>query len=69
MSKLINAVDNDVVKETIYDKLVTKVNAIDTEISSTGGLVFKTQYDSGKQNLDKKIEDVNQKIPNTKEHY
>ena len=69
MSKLINAVDNDVVKETIYDKLVTKVNAIDTEISSTGGLVFKAQYDSGKQNLEKKIEDVNQKIPNTKEHY
>ena len=69
MSKLINAVDNDVVKETIYDKLVTKVDAIDTEISSTGRLVFKTQYDSGKQNLEKKIEDVNQKIPNTKEHF
>ena len=30
MNKLSNVVDNDVVKETAYDKWFTKVNAIDT---------------------------------------
>ena len=67
MSKLINTVYNDVVKETLYDKSVTKVNVIDTKIPKTNELAFKTQYNSGKQNLEKKMEDVNQKIPNTKE--
>ena len=67
MSKLINAVCNDVVKETLYDKSVTKVNVIDTKIPKTNELAFKTQYNSGKQNLEKKMEDVNQKMPNTKE--
>ena len=37
--------DNDVVKSTVYDKLVTKSNAIDARISSAIGLVTKTQYD------------------------
>ena len=30
LSKLSSVVNNDVVKRTVYDKLVTKVNAIDT---------------------------------------
>ena len=30
LSKLSDAVKNDVVKKTVYDKLVTKVNSIDT---------------------------------------
>ena len=32
----------DVVKKTVYIKLVTKVNSIDTKIPSTSGLVTKT---------------------------
>ena len=40
----------------MYDKLVTKVNSI--EASSTSGLVSKTQYDSDKEGLEIKIEDV-----------
>ena len=39
LSKLSNVVENDVVKETVYDKLVTKINAIDTS-----GFVLKVQY-------------------------
>ena len=50
-SKLSNLVDNDVVKKTVYYKLVTKVNAIDAKIPSTSWLVTKTQYDSDKQDL------------------
>ena len=48
LSKLSNAVNNDVAKKTVYDKLVTKNNAIDTKISRTTGLVTETRY-----NLDK----------------
>ena len=29
--------------------------------------LFKTQYNSDKKNLEKKIEDINEKIPNTSE--
>ena len=40
LSKLSNVVNNDVVKKTEYDKLVVKVNNIDTS-----GCVLKTKYD------------------------
>ena len=49
----------------MYDKLVTKVNAIVTKVQSVSGLVSKTHYDSNKQNLEKKIENFNKKILNT----
>ena len=47
LRKLSNVVDN-VVKNTIYGKLVIKVDTIDTKIPSTSGVVPKTQYDSKK---------------------
>ena len=43
LSKLSNVVYNDVAKKTVYDKLVTKVNVIDTKIPSTSILVTKAQ--------------------------
>ena len=49
----------------MHDKLVIKVNAIDTKIPSTSRLVNKTQNDSGKKDFYKKIEDFDQKISNT----
>ena len=39
LSKLSDVVKNDVVKKTVYDKLVAKVNSIDTR-----GFVLKTKY-------------------------
>ena len=42
-SKLSDAVKNDVVKKTVYDKLVAKVNSIDTS-----AFVLKTKYDTDK---------------------
>ena len=45
--------------------MVAKVNAINTKVPSISGLVFKTEYDSDKQDLDKNFVDVNQKKPNT----
>ena len=50
LSKLNNVVRNEVVKQTIYDKLVTKVNNIDTS-----GFVLKTKYNTYKADLEKKI--------------
>ena len=34
------------------------VKAFDTKIPSTSGLVTKKQYDSGKQGLEKKVDDA-----------
>ena len=50
LSKLSDVVKNDVVKETLYDKLVAKVNSIDTS-----GFVLKTMYDTDKSKLEKKF--------------
>ena len=57
LSKLSNVVNNDVVKKTVHDKSVAKVNNIDIS-----GSVSKTKYDKKK-----KISDANKKIPDTKE--
>ena len=54
LSKLSDLVKNDVAKKDVYDKLVTKVNNIDT-----GGFVLKTKYDADKSELENKIPDVN----------
>ena len=53
LSKFSNVVKNDVVKKTDYDKLVAKVNNIDTS-----GFVFKTKYDADKSELEKKNPDI-----------
>ena len=49
LSKLSN-VKNDVVKKTVYDKLVAKVNNIDTN-----NFVLKTKYDTDKTEFENKI--------------
>ena len=43
LNKLSDVVKNDVVKKTVYDKLVAKVNSIDTS-----RFVLKTKYDTDK---------------------
>ena len=53
LSKLSDVVKNDVVKKTVYDKLVAKVNNIDTN-----DFVLKTKYQTDKTELEKKIPDV-----------
>ena len=56
LSKLSNVVNKDVVKKTVYNKLVAKVNAIDTS-----GFVSKTKYDTDKSSLEKQISDADKK--------
>ena len=47
-SKLSDVVKNDVVKKTVYDQLVAKVNHIDTR-----NFVLKTNYNTDKTELEK----------------
>ena len=60
LSKLSNVVKNDVVKKDVYDKLVTKVNNIDTS-----GFVLKTKYDTDKSELENKISDTSDLVKKT----
>ena len=60
LSKLSDAVKNDVVKKTVYDKLVAKVNSIDTS-----AFVLKTKYDTDKIELEKKIPDTSGLVKKT----
>ena len=53
LSKLSSVVNNDVVTKTVYDKLLAKVNNIDTS-----GFALKTKYDTDKSDLEKKIPDA-----------
>ena len=49
LRKLSDVVKNDVVKKTVYDKLVAKVNS---------ALVLKTNYDRDKLEIENKIPDI-----------
>ena len=51
---------NDVVKNTVYDKFVAKVNN-----SDTSGFVLKTKYETDKSDLEKKISDAGKTIADT----
>ena len=53
LSKLNDLVKNDVVKKTVYDKLVAKVNNIDTS-----DFVLKAKYKTDKTELEKKTPNV-----------
>ena len=60
LSKLSDVVKNDVVKKTDYDKLVAKVNSIDTS-----GFVLKTKYNKDKSEIENKIPDVSGLVKKT----
>ena len=50
LSKRSDVVKNDVVKKAVYDKLVAKVNNIDTS-----DFVLKTKYQTDKTKIEKKF--------------
>ena len=60
LSKLSDVVKNDVVKKDVYNKLVTKVDNIDTS-----GFVLKTKYDTDKSELENKIPDTSGLVKKT----
>ena len=57
LAKLSNAVKNDVVKKTGYDKLVIKVNGIDTT-----NFALKTKYERDGSDFEEKINKVDKKF-------
>ena len=59
LSKLSDVVKN-VVKKTVYEKLVAKINSIDTS-----GFVLKTKYDADNSELENKIPDTSGLIKKT----
>ena len=59
-SKLIDVLKNDVVKKTAYNKLVAKVNSIDTR-----RFALKTNYDADKKELENKIPDTSELVKKT----
>ena len=60
LNKLSNAVKSIVVKDADYNKLVTKVDSIDTS-----GFVLKTKYDTDKSELENKIPDASGLVKKT----
>ena len=60
-SKLSDVVKNDVVKKIVYDKLVAKVDHIDTS-----DFVLKTKCNTDKAELENKILDVSNLVKKTK---
>ena len=61
LSKLSDVVKNDVVKKTVYDKLVAKVGNIDTR-----EFVLKTRNNTDKKELENKIPNVTDFVKRTK---
>ena len=53
LSKLEDVLKNDIIKKTVYDELVAKVNNIDTS-----NFVLKTSYNADKTELEKKSPDA-----------
>ena len=61
MRKLIDVVKDGVVKKTVYDKLVAKVDNIDTS-----NAVLKTKYNTDKMELENIFPNVNDFVKKTK---
>ena len=53
LSKLSNVVKNDVIKKTLYSKLVAKVDNIDTTV-----FVLKAKYNTDKTEFENKVPDT-----------
>ena len=62
LSTLSDVVKNDVVKKTVYDKIVAKVNSI-----GTCRFVLKTKYDTDKSEIENKISNTSDLVK--KAHY
>ena len=60
LNKLSNVVKNDVVKKTVYHKLVAKVNNI-----NTSKFLLKTKYSTDKTELENKIPDTSGLVKRT----
>ena len=58
---LSNVVDNEVVKSTKCNTQKTKVKSLDKKTPDATTLIHINQYNTDKQNLEKKFEDIDKK--------
>ena len=65
LSKLTNAVNNDVVKKGVYDKLVAKGNAIPLNSIDTSHFVLKTKCNTDKSELENQTPDTSGLVKKT----
>ena len=61
MKKISDVVDNEAVKNTKFNRLKTKVNSLEKKIADATTLIHINQYNTNRQNLDKKTGDVDNK--------
>ena len=61
LKKLSDVVDNEVIKNTKYNILKTKVNNLEKKNPDATALIHINQYNTDKQNLEKKIRAVDKK--------
>ena len=61
MKILSDVVANEVVKNTNFNTLKTKVNSLKKKISDATTLIQINQYNTDKQNLEEKIGDIDKK--------
>ena len=59
MHKLNDVVDNEVVKNTKFNTLKTKVNDLENKIPDASTLIWLNQYNTDKQNLGKTTDQQN----------
>ena len=64
MKKLNHVIDDQVVKNTKFNKIKTKVNKLDEKMLDTTTLTHINQYNGDKQNFQKKTGDADKKIRN-----
>ena len=62
LKNLSDIVNDEVVKNIKFNTLKTKLDNIDKKIPDATTLIHISQYGTGKQNLEKKIKDVDKKI-------
>ena len=65
LKRLSDVVDNDVIKNTKFNALKTKVNNLDEKIPDATILIHTYQYKTDQQNQRKEISDVDKRIPHT----
>ena len=66
LKKLNDVVDNEVAKNTKFCTLKMKVNNLEKKFPEAATLIHINQYNTDKQNLEKKIGDIDQKILDTR---
>ena len=65
LKKLSDVVDSEVIKNTKFNTLKTKVNNLEKKFPDATTLIHINQYNTDKQNLEKKIGDVDNNVDTT----